>query len=178
MARYVRIALPLVLICTLCAALLGASYLITAEPIAANEKAVVDGILHEVYGDNCLFEEVAAPENEKATAAFRVSDQYGAVAGYAVRTVCAGFAGEIDIMVGFDEGLAIRKIEIVSMSETAGLGSRIGEESYLREYAGKSKQKLTVGEDIDAITGATKSSKALCAGVNNALACVTALAES
>ena len=57
---------------------------------------------------------------------------------------------------------------IVSLSETAGLGSRVNDAAYLAQYIGKGGS-LVFKTDIDGITGATISSKAVLAGVNMAM---------
>jgi electron transport complex protein RnfG len=64
-------------------------------------------------------------------------------------------------------------VKIVSMSETPGLGSRVGADEHLSQYQGDfwygHDKDLTLGEDIDAISGATISSRAVNEGVNRAL---------
>ena len=56
----------------------------------------------------------------------------------------------------------------MSLSETPGLGSRVQEAAYLDQYKGQSGT-LTLGEDVDAIAGATVSSRAVLNGVNRAV---------
>lgn len=60
-------------------------------------------------------------------------------------------------------------VEIVSLSETPGLGARVNNAEYLRQYVGKGSG-LTIGKEISAISGATISSKAVLTGVNTAVA--------
>ena len=77
--------------------------------------------------------------------------------GYCVQVVTAGFGGDMTL-VG---------VQILSHSETPGLGARVSDASYLGQYAGKSGT-LTLGENVDAISGATISSRAVLAGVKEA----------
>lgn len=171
---YLKIVLCLVCICTVCAAILGATYLVTKEPIARQEAETVQAILTSIYGNDATFEEAAIPQGHTATAVWRVKNKNGENAGVAIRTVTRGFSDDIDLIVGFDQSDAIRGIEIISLSETAGLGSLIAEQDYLAQYTAKSGT-LELGTDIDAISGATKSSRALIRGVNQATECLAAL---
>lgn len=90
------------------------------------------------------------------------------VIGYAASVVPNGFGGNMDIMVGVDRNGNVVGIKIVSHSETPGLGSRVDSNTFLSQYSGLSGE-LTVGKDVDAITGSTISSKAVTSGVNSAL---------
>ena len=72
-------------------------------------------------------------------------------------------------MVGVSADGTVVGIKIVSHSETPGLGSRVDSDSFLGQYKGLGGV-LTVGKDVDAITGSTNSSKAVTKGVNSALA--------
>ena len=171
----VKIICSLLAICTVCAAVLGSIYLVTAAPIAANEENTVNQKLTAIFGDDCEFKSLKVPEGEIASGAWQILKDNQS-AGYAVRTSSRGFSDDIDLIVGFDESGAILKIEIVSIAETAGIGEKVKEESYLSNYAGKSGA-LTLNEDVDAISGATRSSTALMRGVNQAISCLNALTK-
>lgn len=87
--------------------------------------------------------------------------------GYCVESTTAGFGGDMTLMVGFNSDLTVVGVQILSHSETPGLGARVNDAGYLSQYGGKTGD-LALGEDIDAISGATISSKAVLAGVNEA----------
>lgn len=87
--------------------------------------------------------------------------------GYCVESTTAGFGGDMTLMVGFNSDLAVVGVQILSHSETPGLGAKVNDAGYLSQYGGKTGD-LALGEDIDAISGATISSKAVLAGVNEA----------
>ena len=74
-------------------------------------------------------------------------------------------------MVGYLSDGTIRSVAVVSHSETPGLGDKITKDDYRSQYAGKSGT-LTLGEDIDAISGATYSSRYVMEGVNKATAVI------
>lgn len=94
--------------------------------------------------------------------------------GYCVEVSTNGFGGAINMMVGVDTNGAVTGVEILSMSETAGLGSRASEPAFKDQFIGKAGT-LEVKTDITPISGATITSKAVTTGVNAALAAVANL---
>ena len=84
--------------------------------------------------------------------------------GYAYITQGKGYGGYIDILVGLEDENTIKGINIIKHSESPGLGARITEDDYRDQYTGlditDSKMNFDGGQ-IDSITGATISSKAV-----------------
>lgn len=104
------------------------------------------------------------------------------IQGYCVQVTTNGFGGAIDMMVGVDSSGAVTGVSILSMSETAGLGARAKESTFTDQYAGRTGEigvsKTSADpQNIQAISGATITSKAVTLGVNNALAAVQAYSE-
>ena len=111
-----------------------------------------------------------------------VSKVYKGQSGYAVEVKPVGFNGEITLMVGIDhEGKALG-ISVVSQAETAGLGAVIADggekgQSFRNQFAGM-EGLLAVkkdGGEVEAVSGATISSRAVVKGVNAALDCVKSI---
>lgn len=108
-----------------------------------------------------------------------VSTAYQGAEGYAVEVRPGGFGGTITMMVGVGTDGKVLGISVVSQAETAGLGavcaaSTSAGEAFRGQFAGTSGS-LAVNKDggaIDAITGATITSRAVTTGVNAALDCV------
>ena len=98
----------------------------------------------------------------------------GAPAGYALKIVSSGSQGNIEMMVGVDGEGTVTGVSIVKNSETSGIGSRVmeNENGVLDQFIGKSAADgtLAVGTTVDAISGATVSSRGVTTGVNAALA--------
>lgn len=73
-----------------------------------------------------------------------------------------GYGGEINVLVGFDAGNGnLVGISVTTHKETPGLGSRILDPSFTKQFKGKEPTKASLkkdGGDIDAISGATLSS--------------------
>ena len=106
-------------------------------------------------------------------AANLVSKVYKGENGYAVEVTPGGFDNTITMMVGID---------FISHTETAGLGAVADADTsagqILRaQFVGTSGSVAVTkdGGSMDAITGATITSRAICDGVNAALACVANL---
>ena len=107
-----------------------------------------------------------------------VSKVYAGDAGYAIEVTPGGFDNTITMMVGVDTEGKVLGISIISHTETAGLGavSAAGTpagESFRSQFVGASGSVSVTkdGGQMDAITGATITSRAVCAGVNAALEC-------
>lgn len=111
-----------------------------------------------------------------------VSKVYKGENGYAVEVTPAGFDNTITMMVGVDFEGKVLGISIISHTESAGLGAVAAADTdagknFRKQFEGQSGS-VSVDKDggtVDAITNATITSRAICAGVNDALNCVAAL---
>ena len=73
-----------------------------------------------------------------------------------------GVGGHIEMQVMLDADGKIRDIEILSHNETPDYVARITESGFLEQFKGRGAgEEFIVGKDIDAVTGATVSSKAV-----------------
>lgn len=111
-----------------------------------------------------------------------VSKVYHGPNGYAVEVKPNGFDSAITMMVGIDNDGKVLAIQIIDHSETPSLGAVAAATSsagqnFRDQFVGMSGSVSVTkdGGTIDAITGATVTSRAVCAGVNAALACVEEL---
>lgn len=111
-----------------------------------------------------------------------VSSVYQGESGYAVEVRPNGFGGAITMMVGVGTDGKVLGISVVSQAETAGLGAVCAAatsagEAFRGQFAGQSGSVAVTkdGGEIDAITGATITSRAVTVGVNAALDCVAKL---
>ena len=111
-----------------------------------------------------------------------VSKIYQGANGYAVEVGPGGFDNTITMMVGIDNEGKVLGISVVSHTETAGLGAVAAAGTpagiaFRDQFVGASGA-VTVTKDggtMDAITGATITSRAICVGVNAALKAVAGL---
>lgn len=104
------------------------------------------------------------------TATDLAADKY--LIGYVAVSASKGYGGDVQIMIGVNLDLTVAGIEILSQSETAGLGANCENPEWLSQFVGKSGH-LAVSKDggeIDAITASTITSRAVTSAVNKALA--------
>ena len=169
-----RLAVTLLLICGVMAAALAGVNSITAPKIEQlnyeKTQAAVSAVLPG-GGD-----EVAAP------AVDLVSKVYKGANGYAVEVTPSGFDNTITMMVGVDNSGNVTGISIISHTETAGLGAVAAAttsagEAFRAQFVGLNGNVSVTkdGGQVEAITSATITSRAVCAGVNAALAAVAAM---
>ena len=76
-----------------------------------------------------------------------------------------GFSGIIKIMVGFNPNGEIQNIVVLEQKETPGLGTKIKGEKFLKQFRNKNPSSFNVkvtkdGGEVDALTGATITSRA------------------
>ena len=164
-----RLALTLLVITAVVAALLAGVNSITAPAIAElNAQKTQEAIELVLPGGG---EEVT-----DFPAVDLVAKVYKGENGYAVQTTPGGFDNTITMMVGVDTEGKVLGISIISHTETAGLGAVAAAgtpagESFRGQFVGASGS-VSVTKDggaMDAITGATITSRAICVGVNAAL---------
>lgn len=110
---------------------------------------------------------------------FYLGKMEGQIAGVAFETEGEGFGGAISVIVGIDPGGEVRGVEVLEHLETPGLGARIELPEFKDQFVDKSlaNSKLVDGSlavtkdrgDIDALTGATISSRGVTQAVDRAL---------
>ena len=167
---FLRLTATLLIITSAVAVALAGVNMITAPVIdAQNAKKTQDAIELVLPGGG---EAVAFPATDL------VSKVYASETGYAVEVTPGGFDNTITMMVGIDKAGNVLGISIISHTETAGLGAVAAAgtpagEAFRDQFVGASGS-VAVTKDagqIDAITGATITSRAVCDGVNAALEC-------
>ena len=169
---FVKLAGTLLLIAAVVAGLLGLVNHITADKIAAITQEKTAASMQEVLPADS-YNELSYTGSDPTVV--KVYEAVGA--GYVVEVTPSGFGGTIDMVVGVDSDGTVTGVSIINMSETSGLGANASKESFRSQYVGKSGE-LAVSKDggeIDALTGATITSRAVTRGVNSALAAAAEL---
>ena len=159
-----RLTVTLLLITAVVAGLLGLVDYLTADKIAElqNEKARAS-MMEVLPAEN--YEELSI-EKDGILAAYQADSL-----GYVVRVEVNGFGGAIDMMVGVKADGSVSGVSIVSHGETASLGANCTREDWRSQFTGLSGT-LSVDKDggeIDSLTGATVTSRAVTQGINLAL---------
>lgn len=177
MSNKIREIITPIIVLTLIAAvmsgLLGGTNLLTKNRIdalaAQNEQAAVSKV---IKADSYEKKEISL-NGTKHTYYEAISN--AAVVGYAFTVSENGYGGTISAVVGIEKNGKISAVEIVDVSnETPGLGQKAKNKSFTDQFSGK-KSSVTVvkagadEKEINAVTGATITSKAVANAVNQSL---------
>lgn len=160
-------SLVLTLVCAVVCGLLAAANAVTKDKIAEAEAQKVQDSLIAVFGEGTYTE--LANTNEAITAVY----QSGSGILIFDITVSGYNKDGIRTLIGVNTDGTVADLGIVSISETAGLGTKIDDEAFLSGYIGVSDAQ----EGPDAITGATYSSNGLRNAVTIALEAYTTMKE-
>lgn len=99
-------------------------------------------------------------------AKYFIAKQGGAAIGYVVQSFGKGYSSYIDTLIAVDKDFKVQKISILHHGETPGLGDEIETDWFRNQFKDKGLEHLKVikgetKEDIQAISGATISSRAV-----------------
>ena len=93
--------------------------------------------------------------------------------GFVIETATQGYADEIIVLVGVSKEGSVTGLVVREMHETPGLGfNALTDWKFLSQFL-RTEGDAEVGKDVDAITGATVTSKAITRCVNSAVRYVT-----
>lgn len=93
--------------------------------------------------------------------------------GFVIETVTTGYTGDITMLVGVSKEGTVTGLVVREMCETPGLGARaLTDWEFLAQYLNNTGD-AEIGTNVDAIAGATVTSKAIARSVNSAVAYVT-----
>jgi len=164
-----KLTITLFIITAVVALLLSFVNAMTKDVIAARAAEELSNALSEVMPE--ATDPFAEPAYEGAEGTVYEATAGGEVVGWCIQVQSNGYGGAITMVVGVDSELSVTGVSIVDMNETAGLGSKADSPSFLDQYVGRSGViNVKSGDNaIDAISGATVTSKAVTAGVNAAL---------
>ena len=186
----IKLTVTLLITCVVVAGLLGGVNAITKDKIAEiNWNKAVEAMKAVVADPEATTFSDALPNTPEMEAAClaggaTLQSVYevqvdGAPAGYAIKVSATGSQGAIEMMVGVDGEGVVTGVSIVKHSETSGIGTKVADNEptasgvgVLSQFEGMSAADgtLTVGANVDAISGATVSSRGVTGGVNAALA--------
>lgn len=187
MNKIIKNTIILTVITLVSGLLLGLVYEVTKEPIARTQEAAKRAAWQEVFPDVAedAFEQIDVDGDVAAQVIADLGikgsiDEVCAVdggdTGYVITaTDGEGYGGDIQVTVGITSDGTVSGISFLSISETAGLGMNAQNESFYGQYVGVQTDKFYVskdggeGEPIDAISGATITTRAVTGAVNAAL---------
>jgi len=187
----IKNALILFAVALVAGVLLGTVYEVTKAPIAAAELERKQEAYKKVFSEASDYKKDDTFDESKA-ASFMSENGYkddisevvnvigsdGSQIGYILDvTSHEGYGGDIEFQMGIKNDGSVTGIELLSISETAGLGMQATNASFRNQYVGKQVSEFTVTKtgstqdsEINALSGATITSKAMTNGVNSGLA--------
>lgn len=172
---------PPVLIAVGMALILAVVYGITKVPIAEAKKADKRDKLAQVMpkfdNDPLTLEQPLSdvPAGKPGNVMLYTGKENDATSGYGeTSAVGTGYSGYFSVVFGLDQSGTITSVKILETLETPGLGSKASQPQFIDQFEGKNldnyKFKVTKdGGDVDAITGATITSRAVCAALQQGL---------
>ncbi|MBE6991764.1 MAG: RnfABCDGE type electron transport complex subunit G [Ruminococcaceae bacterium] len=175
-AYVLKLGVILFLICAITAGLLGFVNSITEDRIAEITAEKTAKAMSTVLPADAYDEVEYTGSDALVVTAYKASTG-GSPVGYVVEVTPSGFGGTIDMVVGVDMNGAVTGVDIIDMSETSGLGANASKASFREQYIGGTGN-FAVSKDggtIDALTGATVTSRAVTSGVNAAVAAAATL---
>lgn len=177
---------------------LGLVYNVTKAPIAAQEEKTKQDAYKAVFTDVSEFKETDLDQDavqkvldEKGlgqntiTEIAKAVDKNGETLGYVFSvTNPEGYGGDISLSVGVRNDGTVNGYETLTINETAGLGMKATEDEFKSQFNNKKAEQFEVVKDgsgadddakIDAISGATITSRAVTSAVNSCVAYVNSL---
>ena len=173
MSNWDKIFKPIVVLCVICLVITGAlaaTNSVTKPIIDAAIAEAQNAARRELIPEAASFTEVTLSQSVD-----KVSGVYQAdTGGYVITASGKGYGGDVVVMVAFDAEGTITRIKVTEQEETKGIGSKVvtlpDGQSFWDQFGGKNAgETLTVGDNIDKVSGASISSRAVTAAVNNAI---------
>jgi len=166
----IRYGLILLIICFCASLVLSVTYKFTHNRIEAQSTSEEKDALYKIYPEASDFGTEKLQEKT-----YYIVKKDNKALGYVIKAETQGYSSVITMLVGFNPKGEIKGIEILSQTETPGLGAKISEvlsgESkpwFLKQFEGKQAKDLDL-KNIQAITGATISSRAVLDGVKKSV---------
>ena len=174
-------------------ALLGYVNEITKDPIKEQELLSKQEAYKSVFAEAASFDEYTDAtieeldayiadngyDQESVNEVLTASDASGEKIGYVLGVIThEGYGGDISVYVGVADDGTVKGVDILSISETAGLGMRADTDEFKSQFADKNVSRFsytktgkTADYEIDALSGATITTNAMTNAVNAALTC-------
>lgn len=170
MNNWNRIFKPIVVLCVICIVITGALAVTnsaTAPVIAEATRKAQEAARMELLPEADNFTKVEGVEVENVSDIYVADNGVGTV----VTATGKGYSSTITVMVAFNPDDTIKQIKITDQGETQGVGTKVTTQptTFWDQFAGKPAQTLTLGTDVDKISGATISSRAVTNAVNAAI---------
>ena len=161
------ILLPIVAIVLAAAILFGLNFGLASYRAEKNTQELTTKMQTILPGSETFTEEAYTGEDANIVTTYKAEN------GYVVETCTYGYAGNITMLIGVSNEGTVTGLQVRDMSETQGLGGEaLWNWEFLIQFLNNAGD-AEIGENIDGLTGATVTSKAIARSVNSAVGFVT-----
>jgi Na+-translocating ferredoxin:NAD+ oxidoreductase subunit G len=173
MRKVMKLGFTLMAVGLVAAVLLGLTYAVTKDRIAEQKRIQeAEACVSAMPAVESAEELREDPELEKKVRE-KVTDVekvFRCPSGVIIILKVKGYGGPMRMAVGIGQDGKVAGVSVISHNETPGLGSNVENPDFLEQFVGMGHDDpVQVGEDIQAITGATITSKAAAKDVREAL---------
>ncbi|KJR40914.1 Electron transport complex, RnfG [Candidatus Magnetoovum chiemensis] len=178
MKNILKLITVLTIICGVAAVGLAVTFIATKKPIEEQFKLKTIKAISSVYPDLDLSQvydinqiPICAGSRKNCDTIYEIKKD-GKTAAFAAKVIVKGYGGDIEVMAGAIADDKISGVKILRHSETPGLGANITKGgTFEAQFRGKSKSAglKKQGGELDQVTGATISSKAVVSAARKAV---------
>ena len=161
-ASGLRMILTLIIIGAVCGGIIAWGDGLTAPIIEERERLAFEAALAEFYPDMETFEETTI----NGGAFYVISDAGGNLLGVLGKGKVSGYGGNILFDLAANSAGDIVGFRVSKQTETPGIGDIIFKEEFYGQFMGKNyADPITIGVDVDTISGATVTTKPVLIGI-------------
>jgi len=175
MKHIIKPALSLFIIAAISTVLLSLVRDFTLTPIENQRRKTLENAMKAVLNEASIFEEFPIEKTGSIVRVYEGKNGTESI-GYVIELSPAGYSGAVEMMVGISKAKnEITGMRVLRHSETPGLGALAVKESFYSKFEGRKLVPLNVvralpeENDIEAITSATITSRAVTNAVNEAI---------
>lgn len=172
-----RIAINLTITCFVCGLIIAGTYAITEPAAAAQRVKAKNDAMKELVRDAEEFRKISGKED------WYEGIKGGKTIAYVVPASGKGYAGTIEMLAAVTPDGKTIDFKVLKHAETPGLGDKMVEPKFRKQFSGKSPGdmevvKVPTDKNIQALTGATITSRAVTKGVKEAVEEVIAFTQT
>jgi len=166
MREIIKPVLVLLIVCIAISFFVSFTFYVTKDRILEIEKQANEISMNKVLPNGNPFEEVDTnikTSNSRVT----INNVYKSSKGFVFNLVTKGYGGDVVIFVGISNDGQINNIQLGKNNETPAVGKKAEEKDFTNRFVNK-KTDQNLKEEIDTITGATITTKAVIEAVQEA----------
>ena len=165
---FLKPALILAAIATVCGLALAGVHMLTKDAIERRAVETENAARRLVIAADDFVTKTMTVDGKPVTYYEATAD--GKCVGYVFTATVTGKASGLTVMTGIAADGEITGVTVTDNDESAGYVGKVEKGGLFAAFKGEAADKFTLNEDVDAVSGATKTSKGVVDGVNRAVA--------